>query len=250
MKNKLISNLLAYLLAALVVATGITLPGILLKRQEEGILGNKKMFTAQEKLPITEQVPDSPQTLPNPQLLYGEELLKRVSVWVNREAEMIREPYHNEMSMENAFFTAKYELQKLMDAEAIPSFQVQEYQLSNARLKAMSRSFVSRWEMQLTYMDEMVQVEIDAQTGNIYSVALSGHEETEAYDVKRMAMMFAEYYQVEESMGEIIENKSGNVLEAAFVIRDLMIYVSSTRKSTDAPKCTIKLDSAQNFRGN
>lgn len=247
MKSKFTANLFAFLLAALVIATGITIPSILLDRQEEDILGNKKMFTMQEKQPLTGQEPN------NPQILYGEELLTKFSAWNNMVTEMIREPYNNELSMEGAFFTAKSELQKLIDTDAIPSIPIQDYRLSNAQFMAKSKPVMAIWDLTLTYMEDTeqveintAQIEIDAETGNIYSIILVGHETNDVPDRNRLAL-FAEYYGIIGGKPESMNDEMG-FSEATLQVGRLLIYVSSSATSDEAPKYTVKMESLQDIK--
>lgn len=242
MKNKLITNLMAFLLAALVIAAGIIIPGVLLNRQEENIIGNKKTITVQEKQPVSVQGTNSPQV----SLLYGDDLVNRISAWDSVDTDFIREPNNNEFSMEDAFSIAKNELQKLMDADAIPNINIQGYQLSNAQLKAKSEPAMARWELKLAYMEETAQVEMDAETGNIYSVIVEANLSNNITNTERLTN-FAEYYRIEGKPAYIYMNKDDGTLEPLVMTEKttgefgrLIIFVSSTKSSAEESKYTIK----------
>lgn len=240
MKSKFTANLLAFLLAAFVIAAGIVTPNILLHRQEKDILENKKILTLQEKQPILVQKTNTV----NPEILYGKELLTRFSLWNNWETQVTREPRDNELSMEGAFSIAKSELQKLMDANAIPSIPIQEYQLRDAQLKGKLKSALARWELKLAYLEDTAQLEIDAETGNIYSVVLAGHKTNDISSRDRL-VMFAKCYGI---MGEnpVAVNNDSGVLEAVLKTEIPTIYVSSSASSGESLKYTVKMESLQN----
>lgn len=229
-KHKRITEIFAFLLAAALILAGLIVPKILIEGQKETAFGNTQIIKMQGSAPIS-FIEDSD--------ISQSELISRLSP--GSGTPIVREPNQNELSMDAAFSTAKKEMQKLKDIGVIPDLHTQQYQLTSATLTANSGSDVAIWDIKFVYYkggetEESGVLDIDAETGKIYSLYLS-YPQSDSISNRDRALLFAQYHGIDTDKEdyEYIDNKDGGSLK----IGSLMIQVESSNRPDNKFQMTI-----------
>ena len=212
---KLLSQGMLLLITLIVVGTGILIPSLLLEWQENKILQQKRAFPIQ-----TEELKSSEQSV-SPDAEY-QQLNYRLIAWrVLKTNVLLNEPEEYELSKETALNKAQQELSRLIELGALPEIDLDEFELDTIELYGGKMSpntvqellyrgmehyqfnidrRISRWMItwnNSNAKNEILSIEMDAQTGKIYSCTaglgpsvidkLIGNEEN-------AAMMFGKYH--------------------------------------------------------
>lgn len=189
----LFSNGMIFLAALILLGIGILTPQALLALQEREILASRH----EQEIQVQELSESQKQSNPN---MEYQRLLYRLLAWEYflLEIDELEEPEDYELSRENALNKVQQELLRLIDIGALPQINLEEYEPSDITLyggkiqdgilleemrylgvenpsQFFSDARVSRWNITLSRKDAAngrIAIEMDAQTGKIYSCHL------------------------------------------------------------------------------
>lgn len=189
----LFSNGMIFLAALILLGIGILTPQALLALQEREILASRH----EQEIQVQELSESQKQSNPN---MEYQRLLYRLLAWEYflLEIDELEEPEDYELSRENALNKVQQELLRLIDIGALPQINLEEYEPSDVTLyggkiqdgilleemrylgvenpsQFFSDARVSRWNITLSRKDAAngrIAIEMDAQTGKIYSCHL------------------------------------------------------------------------------
>lgn len=189
----LFSNGMIFLAALILLGIGILTPQALLALQEREILASSH----EQEIQVQELSESQKQSNPN---MEYQRLLYRLLAWEYflLEIDELEEPEDYELSRENALNKVQQELLRLIDIGALPQINLEEYEPSDITLyggkiqdgilleemrylgvenpsQFFSDARVSRWNITLSRKDAAngrIAIEMDAQTGKIYSCHL------------------------------------------------------------------------------
>ena len=159
-KRGTFSNIIGFLLAAVVVFAGIATPTVLLSKQEKTLIGEIKYAVTAGRDPVSviparadnpnsfdASVPmitsmPSPMPTPAPTVfisgITADELYARLRVWGMDGYKTVRDPFDYELSMERAVEKVRAEIGKFADRNALPAVIWSDYHFSSAQLSANS----------------------------------------------------------------------------------------------------------------
>lgn len=210
MRNKLAANLLAYCLAATVIAAGMLIPNALLNEQENKIF-IRQSYQIQDKELLAEATAP-PAAI---RILSPDEILYRTEAWGPGGQTTLRERYSDEISMDAAAEYAKATISQLVKNSVLPRGIERNLKLSHAELfwsaNDMGEDDYALWDLRFQNVDEdyYVNLLLDSKTGCVLGITAACRKDHSDNTVTPETMLrgYSDYLTMPET-GDIIEENS------------------------------------------
>ena len=204
-KRGILSNIVGFLLVAIIVFVGIAVPTILLDKQERDILDSTQFHSIEKKAPVS----FSQKT----ELSYADILLLVIA---EQGTPITSEPRKGELSMTQAVETARNELQVLSGMGLLSDVNFNTIAFSQATYciykknphLSVTDSYIGLWNIEFNDTDVTVFVYLDGTSGKLLSVG-ANKTNIEA-DAETSARIFAKYLGLYDDNMEATKGTHGN----------------------------------------
>ena len=216
-------NVAGIFLAVIIVIAGIAVPITLLNEQEKTLVGGIRNAETPNKTIATNVPAQTSSATPSPVPAVGsgllssdittDELYARLRAWDMDGYETVREPFEDELSMDQVVERIKTDMKKFAERNALPSVIWSSYHFSEAQLVSNAVALpagtdtneingvplpanLGRWV--ITFEDETegnkLVVSCDAGTGTIYEINFIGAPNVAVSPSGDELFTFASYY--------------------------------------------------------
>lgn len=200
------ANLIAVTVSVLIIALGIWTPIVLLNAKEQSVLGDTQRHQSLQQAPVS-----IPKPKPTSDPIALERFFQRCYLWETASsAPTVRETDASVLTKEQALQKAEEGLSDLMDVDAIPQLDTSDWTLKEAQLLAIHaamegasmqlddglnrQSSVSRWKLAFeSSKQQQVRLELDATSGKILSINMSGPDVALSASNQEAFVQFARY---------------------------------------------------------
>ena len=196
-KQRIIINALGLLCAGLIMLSGILLPALLLKKQEDDQL--KAAWPAPAVVVgADEEAQATPFATEAASAGYTHTgRLHAVLSALSMNTAYPREPMNGEYNISDAVSRARQELFLLSDLGALPDFYLNDFGFKSAELVEINGAGdtpTGVWYVAFDWAGEVVSVNMDAKTGLVLSVFLSLESSDQTRNFNQLLYGFASYY--------------------------------------------------------
>lgn len=258
-KYSILVHTVAVLFAALLITIGLYIPGLLLERQEADIIGLMRKQQINQKNPLSVSEVDP---IPEIQRLSYDEFAWRIMLWKESDSTLsTREPYEDELTMEQASKQGVEELRELVHLGVIPKVDFDGLRLSSAALNTCvypptpqsdlndEIGKYARWYM--TYVSNgtvkrEILISMDANDGRIYQIQIyfdDAEDIVEAMQMGSIAKAFAHYHGIDTKNGD--SQAAPVPMQSTVVSAEGELLISAMASYTDTTH-TMKVDVRSN----
>ena len=238
-KHSVLTNIFAFILAIMLIASGIMIPSLLL-RKEDPSMEQTKIFRPRVYEP--KSISDQPNY--NKLDDEHEELVYRMLAWDDADEMYAREPYAGELGLEQAVDQCISEILFLSDKGILSFISIDDFIFSNAALytkRELALTDNARWKIEFVYKSQnnyMISIWMDANTNVLYSIEIVGDFNLD--NMQDLLRGYAEFYGV-----SVQDNGDGTIISAD---SDIQFRGTVSTTSTVNPIQIIELEMSPNIK--